>query len=570
MRCPVCGSTDIEYDTSRADQACTNCGYVLEESGVVAEVQFEETSNGGVSALGSFVPSEGMKGLSQSARSIGGVFGSGGGLHSEESREISLRKASQRIRRVADQLKLTEHMVEQSLLVYKLALQNQFTRGRTALVVIGACIYVTCRREKTPHMLLDVAEAIQAPLFYLGKTYLRLIHVLKLRIHVIDPSLYIHRFASALGLGKKTHLVSMTALRLVARMKRDWIQTGRRPAGICGGCLVIAARLHGFQIQPAQVAKVVKMHESTVFKRMKEFANTPSSDMTLEQFSEQKNEIATECNPPSFEKGRAKNRKRKAVSAIVEEPSSKRASMLPEEDAARSAEEAARAVAEAQREIEAVMLSEDLTRLHDAVLNDEDLRKAIVDAMPKVDPEPMEDDQEEEEDADVDMGVEKKSKKKEVEFEKPAPPIVVRSGGDAKSPKPTVLVDMKAALKKLNGEVDDDVNEEPEEEELNSDLDDDEVRSMVVSDANIIKFKEKIWDHLHHDYLEEQAEKKRVAEMEAGKPKRKYNRKTPSGPRTSLSGSSAADAAGKALSRTSTSSKINYAALQAILGDSGK
>lgn len=26
----------------------------------------------------------------------------------------------------------------------------------------------------------------------------------------------------------------MTALRLVARMKRDWIHHGRRPAGLCG------------------------------------------------------------------------------------------------------------------------------------------------------------------------------------------------------------------------------------------------------------------------------------------------------------------------------------------------
>lgn len=49
-----------------------------------------------------------------------------------------------------------------------------------------------------------------------------------------DPCLYIHRFAHKLELGDKTHEVSMTALRLVARMKRDWIHHGRRPAGLCG------------------------------------------------------------------------------------------------------------------------------------------------------------------------------------------------------------------------------------------------------------------------------------------------------------------------------------------------
>ena len=50
----------------------------------------------------------------------------------------------------------------------------------------------------------------------------------------VDPCLYIHRFAHKLELGDKTHDVSMTALRLVARMKRDWIHHGRRPAGLCG------------------------------------------------------------------------------------------------------------------------------------------------------------------------------------------------------------------------------------------------------------------------------------------------------------------------------------------------
>lgn len=50
----------------------------------------------------------------------------------------------------------------------------------------------------------------------------------------IDPCLYIPRFAHMLEFGEKTHEVSMTALRLLQRMKRDWMHTGRRPSGLCG------------------------------------------------------------------------------------------------------------------------------------------------------------------------------------------------------------------------------------------------------------------------------------------------------------------------------------------------
>ena len=53
-------------------------------------------------------------------------------------------------------------------------------------------------------------------------------------LYFSDPCLYIHRFAHKLEFGEKTHEVSMTALRLVSRMKRDWMHTGRRPSGLCG------------------------------------------------------------------------------------------------------------------------------------------------------------------------------------------------------------------------------------------------------------------------------------------------------------------------------------------------
>lgn len=61
----------------------------------------------------------------------------------------------------------------------------------------------------------------------------------------VDPSLYLHRFADRMGFGSKMHQVVNTALRLISSMKRDWLQTGRRPAGICGAALYIAGHIHG-------------------------------------------------------------------------------------------------------------------------------------------------------------------------------------------------------------------------------------------------------------------------------------------------------------------------------------
>lgn len=70
--------------------------------------------------------------------------------------------------------------------------------------------------------------------------------------------MYIHRFTyKLLGTNDKNKqqrlAITNTALRLVKSMKRDWMQTGRRPSGICGAALFIAVHLHGEQLHTSQL-----------------------------------------------------------------------------------------------------------------------------------------------------------------------------------------------------------------------------------------------------------------------------------------------------------------------------
>lgn len=83
-------------------------------------------------------------------------------------------------------------------------------------------------------MLIDFSDILQTNVYVLGHTFLRFCKRLNLQLPIIDPSLYIPRFCGKLEFEEKTQMVANTALRLVQRMKRDWIQTGRRPSGICG------------------------------------------------------------------------------------------------------------------------------------------------------------------------------------------------------------------------------------------------------------------------------------------------------------------------------------------------
>ena len=57
--CSSCGGSDIDFDQARGDAVCMDCGSVLEDNIIVSEVQFQENSIGGTSAIGQFVSSEG-------------------------------------------------------------------------------------------------------------------------------------------------------------------------------------------------------------------------------------------------------------------------------------------------------------------------------------------------------------------------------------------------------------------------------------------------------------------------------------------------------------------------------
>ncbi|TRY65836.1 hypothetical protein DNTS_018011, partial [Danionella cerebrum] len=98
----------------------------------------------------------------------------------------------------------------------------------------------------------------------------------------------------------------MTALRLLQRMKRDWMHTGRRPSGLCGAALLVAARMHEFRRTLKEIISVVKVCEATLRKRLNEFEDTPTSELTIAEFM--KVDLEQECDPPSFTAGLRKKR----------------------------------------------------------------------------------------------------------------------------------------------------------------------------------------------------------------------------------------------------------------------
>ncbi|KAK2467607.1 hypothetical protein APHAL10511_000462 [Amanita phalloides] len=307
--CSDCGGTVIEYDHAAGNGFCVSCGTVVEENTIVSELGFDETSAGAAVVQGSFVAQGSTR-----AR-LGGPLGH---RANHESREQTIANANKKIQSIAGILRLSEQICLSATRLYTLAVELKFTKGRKSLNVVAVCLYVACRQKETRnYMLIDFSDLLQVNVFELGHTYLQLVQTLNLRLPLVDPSHYICRFAALLEFGEETNKVATDAIRLVSRFDRDWMSRGRRPAGICGAALLLAARMNNFRRSVEEIVQVVKIADTTLKKRLEEFRRTPSGRLTLADF--RRVWLDEEMDPPAFTRGREKEEAEKRTTDEVQQ-----------------------------------------------------------------------------------------------------------------------------------------------------------------------------------------------------------------------------------------------------------
>lgn len=264
---------------------------VQEENSIISEIQFGEASNGSAILQGSMVGANQTRAFSQ-----------GSAL---ESKEQTLAKAKQRMKELAQVMKIPEYVVNSAYGWFTLALNKNFVKGRRSQNVRAACLYVACRRVRTHHLLIDFSMRLQISVYSLGATFLKLVRLLDIKkLEPVDASLFIQYYAENLGFGDKTSRVCKDATALARRMSADWISHGRRPAGIAGACLLLAARMNNFQRSHAEVVAVTHVGEETIQKRLNEFKKTSSAKISIlgfrEAASDSKYFSSTDARPPSI------------------------------------------------------------------------------------------------------------------------------------------------------------------------------------------------------------------------------------------------------------------------------
>ncbi|XP_071874921.1 brf RNA polymerase III subunit isoform X2 [Bombus fervidus] len=448
-------------------------------------------------------------------------------VNGKESRGITLQNARKGITHLCMQLQLNQHCIDTSMNFYKMALNRQLTRGRKQAHNHAACVYITCRTEGTAHMLIDISDVLQICVHELGRTYLRFTQALCINIPSVDPCLYIMRFANKLEFGEKTHEVSMTALRVVQRMKRDSIHSGRRPSGLCGAALLMAARLHEFNRSPADIIKIVKVHESTLRKRLIEFGDTPSSALTLEEFMTV--DLEEEQDPPAFKAARKKDRERLQKLNIDTEINELQA--------------------EIDKQLEEHRLGKMKKRKDAASIERADTDRFIRESNLDVIKHYVGNDVD---DPDSDFQDSETSNINDRLITGLGPNIASMGLISTNDRENETKESVNTNFENDTGEID------------VADLDDEELDSYIMSEKEA-QFKHNLWNKVNAEYLNQQKEKeeRRQKEKEEGKPEKK-RRRTTKRSKNQVPANTAGEAIEKMLQEKKISSKINYEVLKSL------
>ena len=541
QKCKTCGHTqfDVNRYTAAGDVSCLRCGTVLEENPIVSEVQFGESSSGAAMVQGAMV------GADQARATF-----AGGRQNAMESREQTLSNGKRKIKRIAAALKIPDYIAEAAGEWFRLALTLNFVQGRRSNNVLATCLYVACRKERTHHMLIDFSSRLQISVYSLGATFLKMVKALHITsLPLADPSLFIQHFVEKLDFKDKATKVAKDAVKLAHRMAADWIHEGRRPAGIAGACVLLAARMNNFRRSHAEIVAVSHVGEETLQRRLNEFKKTKAGTLSVKSFREVEN--LESSNPPSFEKNRAMELK---ISKKLQQQQTDNF-----EDLSKMTEEEKQSVfgklskEEAQKQL---LMN---TILSDITITTENLN----DQMDRI----------------------LKMKKSSLENSLYKTPYeLALANGSEQDPSKIWNINKPKNLVANLPKTDDILQNVSSEVELNSDDDDEIVLESKLTEEEVA-IKERIWTGLNHDYLVEQ-EKKRLkqeadeltgntSKSSSGNRRKRNKSSLPAELRKELGDidldedgtpRSAADSAKMYISKTSVSKKINYDSLKGLLG----
>lgn len=291
--CPECGSDILVTDPATGEVSCPSCGYVVVERGLDSRPDWVKDEEGierrragpplsimfhdyglsttidqvDVDATGRRLPKEVREDLLRlkklDSMSTAGLT---------EAR--NLQHAAYILQVYVDKLSLGRQVAETAMDIYRRALKKGLVKGRSIRSIVAGSLYAACRLMNVPRSLEEFERAY--PMVRrktVAQTYRLLVKNLGLKSPIQDPSIFVTKIASRLGLSQKT---VQEALRILDQARMKVLVIGKDPVGVAAAALYIACE--GCEVRQKDLARAAGVTEVTVRHRCRELRDALSQE----------------------------------------------------------------------------------------------------------------------------------------------------------------------------------------------------------------------------------------------------------------------------------------------------
>lgn len=183
---------------------------------------------------------------------------------SKSKNTATLSKAFTLMNAMKTKLGIPNNVVETAAYIYRKAINEKLTRGRTTTSLVSASLYAACRKHNIPRTLNDIIKVGNTERRTLSRDLRTLIKKLELDLNQYDTSSFISKISNNMNMKEKT---KRDALNILKRCEKEQITAGKHPVGQAAAALYISCIMNNEKISQSKFSKESGISEVTIRNR---------------------------------------------------------------------------------------------------------------------------------------------------------------------------------------------------------------------------------------------------------------------------------------------------------------
>ena len=177
------------------------------------------------------------------------------------SQDRNLRTAFTVLGTIKSKLDLSDNVIERSAYLYRKAINKNIIRGRTITGTILSALYVSCREANVPRTLQEIADAGNISFKNLSRHYRVFVNALDLQVVSFNPSEFVSKIGTAVGLSEKA---KRDALSILYAVQKKGITDGKNPVSLAATAIFLSGVLNEEKITQDKISDVSGVSTVTI------------------------------------------------------------------------------------------------------------------------------------------------------------------------------------------------------------------------------------------------------------------------------------------------------------------